>query len=196
MSSEGRIAPWKASIAGMVAHTVSCSMHPFENIKLRFQAVDHATNNPIPPYKGIADAFKTIYRTEGFLALYRGVLINIVAGSVANSIFFSVYQYGKRIYNFDSNNPKSWKTIAISMQAGVIAQVVTMPLWVVKTRLALYREGTKPGLTIRVIKDMAVNEGPHSFFKGLSPSLFLSLYGIIQMYSYENINYIFGFNSS
>lgn len=57
-----QVDPWKSSLAGVVAHTVSCTMHPLENIKLRFQAVDFAQNNPIPPYRGIWDAFKTIYK--------------------------------------------------------------------------------------------------------------------------------------
>ena len=42
---------------------------------------------------------------------------------------------------------------------------------------------------------MMRNEGPLSFFKGFLPSLFLSSYGIIQMYAYENINFLFGFQS-
>ena len=33
------------------------------------------------------------------------------------------------------------------------------------------------------------------FYSGYIPSLFLSFHGVIQMYSYENVNYIFGFTS-
>ena len=71
-------------------------------------------------------------------------------------------------------------------------------MWVVKTRLALYKEqkGTgNGGVIIRVVKDMAVNEGPTAFFKGLGPSIVLSCYGIIQMYCYENLTHLFGFQS-
>ena len=42
---------------------------------------------------------------------------------------------------------------------------------------------------------MALNEGPTSFFKGLGPSLLLSTYGIVQMYSYENINKFLGYQT-
>jgi len=42
---------------------------------------------------------------------------------------------------------------------------------------------------------MMVNEGPTSFFRGFLPSLFMSSYGMIQMYTYENINFLFGFKS-
>ena len=40
---------------------------------------------------------------------------------------------------------------------------------------------------------MMVNEGPTSFFKGLGPAILLSSYGIIQMYTYENVNKMFGY---
>jgi hypothetical protein len=73
--------------------------------------------------------------------------------------------------------------------------VLTLPLWVVKTRLALHRESSSTGLIGRVAFDMLRNEGPLSFFKGFLPSLFLSTYGIIQMYAYENINFILGYQS-
>ena len=80
-----------------------------------------------------------MYIKEGFLSLYRGCLVNILAGSLANSIFFYVYTEGKQRYNFDASQPNSLTTIWISMRAALVAQALTCPFWVVKTRLALYR---------------------------------------------------------
>lgn len=68
--------------------------------------------------------------------------MNIIAGSIANSIFFYVYTDGKRRYNYDSTNPYSLKTIFISWRAGLAAMAVTTPLWTVKTRLILFKEKT------------------------------------------------------
>ncbi len=84
-----------------MANLVSCTMHPLENVKIRFQASDMARNNPIPEYNGIMDALRRIAREEGFFSLYRGVIINMVAGSIANSIFFYVYSDGKVRYQYD-----------------------------------------------------------------------------------------------
>ena len=89
------VQPWMSSVAGIVANTVACSMHPLENVKLRFQASDMASNNPIQAYRGIFDALRTMYVKEGLLSLYRGALVNIFAGSLGNSIFFYVYTDGK-----------------------------------------------------------------------------------------------------
>jgi hypothetical protein len=79
------------------------------------------------------------------------------------------------------------------MRAGIVAQVLTLPLWVVKTRLALHRENQSFGLTYRVVRDMFQHEGPQAFYKGFFPSIALSTYGIIQMYAYENINHALGY---
>jgi hypothetical protein len=62
-----------------------------KTIFLKFIANDLAKNNPIPTYKGIFHAMNTIKKEEGFFSLYRGVIINLIAGSIANSVFFYVY---------------------------------------------------------------------------------------------------------
>ena len=75
--------PWHSSFAALFANAVSLSLHPLENVKVRFQAADLASNNPIPHYKSIIDALISMYKTEGITSLYRGVLVNLLAGSVA-----------------------------------------------------------------------------------------------------------------
>ena len=70
-------------MAAFCANAVSLSLHPLENVEVRFQAADLASNNPIPSYRGIADAIVTMYRVEGLKSLYRGVLLNLCASSVA-----------------------------------------------------------------------------------------------------------------
>ena len=62
-----------------------------------------------------------MWAEEGFKSLYRGALVNIIAGSLANSIFFFVYAEGKTRYGFDSNSPGEWKTIFISLRAAIVA---------------------------------------------------------------------------
>jgi hypothetical protein len=83
---------------------------------------------------------RTIYRQEGFFSLYRGVIVNLGAGSLANMCFFYIYQDGKRRYQYDQTNPNSWQTIFISLRAGLISMFISAPFWTVKTRMVLYRE--------------------------------------------------------
>ena len=136
-------------MAGIAANMASCIFHPLENVKVRFQgklsgfksvASDLAKNNPIPKYGGIWDAMHTIYRHEGLFSLYRGVIINLVAGSLANMCFFYFYQDGKKRYNYDQGKPNSLMTVWISLRAGIISMFLSAPLWTIKTRMVLYRE--------------------------------------------------------
>ena len=158
-----------------------------------------AKNNPIAAYSGIRHALKSMWMEDGIRSLYRGALVNVIAGSLANSIFFWVYADGKTRYGFDASNPGDWTTILISVRAALVAQVLTIPFWVVKTRLALYKakgyDPSRGGHIVTVVKDMAVNEGPRAFFKGFWPSILLASYGVIQMYAYENINHAVGYTS-
>jgi hypothetical protein len=81
-----------------------------------------------------------MYVHEGLISLYRGALVNILAGSFANSVFFTIYADGKVKYNYDASNPGSWTTVIISLRAALVSMFVTTPFWVIKTRLALYKK--------------------------------------------------------
>ena len=94
---------WKVSMAGTMANLASQVLYPLENLKIRFQANNNTTANPIPAYRGIWNGLSSIYKQEGLGAMYRGVSLSIFAGSVANSIFFYVYADGKKRYDFDPN---------------------------------------------------------------------------------------------
>lgn len=49
---------------------------------------DHAANNPLPRYKGIASTVKLIYRTEGVKGFFRGIGVYFVGSNLANVFFF------------------------------------------------------------------------------------------------------------
>jgi len=131
------------------------------------------------------------------LSLYRGAMINIIAGSIAQSVFFAVYNDGKTRYGYDKNNPLSLTTAFISFKAGVVGMTATTPLWVMKTRLALNRDQAEHGVGIiyRTARDMLKKEGPTSFYKGYFVSLILSMHGVVQMVTYETVNSAFNFYS-
>ena len=128
------------SVAGTAANLASQILYPLENLKLRFQANNNTSANPVPAYRGIVNGLTSMYKQEGVGAMYRGVSLSIFAGSVANSIFFYVYADGKKRYNYDPQQPTSWKTLWISYRAGFFAMLVTTPMWTVKTRTVLFQE--------------------------------------------------------
>jgi K+-sensing histidine kinase KdpD len=80
-----------------------------------------------------------MYRNDGLVSLYRGVLLNLVASSISQTLFFYIYSDGKKRYNFDAQKPNSWITAWVSLRAGIFSMALTTPMWVVKTRIVLHR---------------------------------------------------------
>lgn len=63
-----------------------------------------------------------MYRQEGLISLYRGVLVNIVAGNIANFIFFGMYANGKVAYGYgDGQKLEGWPLAMISLRAALVA---------------------------------------------------------------------------
>jgi hypothetical protein len=77
--------------------------------------------------------------------------------------------------------------IYASIEASIIATVVTQPIWVIKTRMLL---NTQPKIgevehAILKAKEIYSQNGLKGFLKGFEISFVLSFSGVLQMYLYE-----------
>lgn len=72
---------------------------------------------------------------------------------------------------------------------------VCAPLWTLKTRIILFRDANPTNSIVAhlVAREIYEKEGLRAFYKGYTPSLFLSLYGTLAMTCYECLNYLLGF---
>ena len=70
--------------------------------------------------------------------MYRGVMLSLTAGGIANSLFFYLYADGKNRYGYDKQNPYGLQGILISLRASIVSMIVTAPLWTIKTRMTLF----------------------------------------------------------
>ena len=105
-SGQGQISAWQyfcfSSAAGS---TLVCLTNPIWLVKTRLCA----NNTPGTPgyYRGMLDAFKSIYATEGIRGFYKGFLAGII-GSSHGAIQFMFYEKMKeaykRHYSSHSNN--------------------------------------------------------------------------------------------
>ena len=73
----------------------------------------------------------------------------------------------------------------ITALAGAISSILTNPLWMINTRLAISKKNDSFGNTIQLIKDIYNNEGIEAFFKGIIPNLILIINPIINFVIYE-----------
>ncbi|CAI2374329.1 unnamed protein product [Moneuplotes crassus] len=192
---------WKTACSGFAGSISAFIFHPLENLKLRLQANDGMSNNHLPHYRGLVNTAKIMYQTEGMVSFFRGVFVNFLGNSSANFIFFYMYAVEKRRWNYDRETSPSWVPAIISLESGVVACLITNPIWTVKTRLGLHLNTQGKalsgfGLTRKIVTDMWSKEGPTSFYRGFPAACLLSIYGVIQMTCYENLNKLFGYKES
>jgi len=68
------LAPWQAAITGLISACVGpCLNGPADVIKTRLMNQTHSMVEPQDRYKGMFDAFKRILKSEGPMALYKGI---------------------------------------------------------------------------------------------------------------------------
>jgi solute carrier family 25 (mitochondrial folate transporter), member 32 len=184
---------WKTALAGLLANFSTLIFHPLENVKLRLQSNDGMRNNHLPHYQGLADTIKRMYKTEGSVAFFRGVYVNMLGNWTASYIFFYVYAKEKKRLNYRRDTASFWLTAYISMKAGIVGITLTNPIWTVKTRLGLHWNSNNLHsngfeLTRNIVRDMYFREGVSSFYRGYMAGWFLSLYGVVQMTWYEHLS--------
>ena len=120
--------------AGFCA-TVLCS--PLDVAKTRIQ-VQTAQSPGGGKYHGIWSALATILREEGVRGWYHGFAPAVASVAVFWSCYFPCYDYSKQRIAALTAQPESAALVHITAAegAGLFTDIVTNPLWVVRTRLA------------------------------------------------------------
>lgn len=189
--------PWglhimSAMIAG--ATSTTCT-NPLWVIKTRFmtQTWDE------PRYLHTLDAARTIYRSEGIRAFYRGLLPSLL-GIAHVAVQFPLYEQLKIWAQGPSDTPVSPRAILLcSAIAKMTASVATYPHEVVRTRLqtqkrpladdmssdGMVKRHSRRG-TIYTAKKIVVKEGWSGLYKGLSINLIRTVpNSAVTMLTYE-----------
>uniref|UniRef100_A0A0N8ECP2 Solute carrier family 25 member 32 n=1 Tax=Daphnia magna TaxID=35525 RepID=A0A0N8ECP2_9CRUS len=183
-----------AGISGGVASTLI--LHPLDLIKIRF-AVSDGQLSIRPQYSGLYDAICSITRSEGVRGLYRGVAPNVCgAGCAWGSYFFFYNAIKVEMQSGDSTIALSpAKHMLAAAEAGVATQILTNPIWVVKTRLCLQygpetvhlsEEKRYKGMVESLVK-MYRYEGIRGLYKGFVPGIFGVSHGALQFMAYEEM---------
>lgn len=198
----------------------------------------------LPMYKGTADAVRTILRNEGWQGLYAGLAPSLLGSTVAWGTYLYLYEKIKDWYkdrqgissstgsgddgSSSSTNKQQQRrqqgstarlgagyNLLSAAQAGAIVCVLTNPIWLIKTRLALQQRtdlaaaavsaaaggaggaaaagGT--GIAYKGLFDafarIGREEGFRGYYKGFGPSLVLqTAHGAIQFAAYEELKHL------
>ncbi|CAG2174240.1 unnamed protein product, partial [Oppiella nova] len=176
------------SLAGLSATLVA---HPIDVIRTRIIAQSEPKT-----YTSTPNAFKTIVRTEGYRALFRGLVPTLIQIAPLTGIQFTVYNKSQRLWDtyvgpmqLSEEHRRSdkmqrflffEKTFICGGVAGLTAKLTVYPMDLIKKRLQVEgfqkaRQGfgavaTYNGFIDCVLKIMR-QENVFAFYKGLSPSL-------------------------
>nr|ADP20544.1 mitochondrial 2-oxodicarboxylate carrier [Heterocephalus glaber] len=80
-----------------------CLMHPLDVVKTRFQ-IQRSTTDP-NSYKSLGDSFRRIFRTEGLLGFYKGIVPPILAETPKRAVKFFTFEQYQKLLGYVSLSP-------------------------------------------------------------------------------------------
>jgi len=182
------------AIAGIGAGLVSTiTLHPLETVKTRLQVHDGKlfTLKHNGTFRTVVD----IIKNEGYKGLYQGLSPNLIGNTVSWGIYFSVYAWKKDQLNKKNNGKRLTKIqhMIASSQAGIVTQVLTTPIWLIKTRMCVQSPNDPQAYknVIDAAKKIYKYEGLRGFYKGMTLTLIGTSHGAIQFMAYEEMKIIY-----
>ncbi|XP_026873983.2 solute carrier family 25 member 43 [Electrophorus electricus] len=132
MDELGHITQWRAIVAGGLAGIIAALVtYPLEVIETRLVAQNCRESK----YKGLLHAFSNIYRTEGFLTLYRGFSLSVL-GAVPFSVGCCVvYVNLDKLWQEQHSRFTSMQNFINGCLAAGVAQTLSFPFETVKRKM-------------------------------------------------------------
>jgi solute carrier family 25 phosphate transporter 23/24/25/41 len=168
--------------AGMTATALT---HPLDTVRLRLALPNH-------PYKGAVDAITTIAKTEGALALFKGIWPTLIGVAPYAAINFATYDLTKKFVYLNGTKPQnSAVNFALGAFSGTMAASLCYPLDTVRRRMQM--KGSAYKHQINAILTISRTEGAAGFYRGwVANTIKVVPQNAIRMVAYEWLKQIFG----
>lgn len=138
---------------------------------------------------------KYIIRTEGFPALYKGLVPNLIGIAPSRALYFGVYTKSKSFLSSTMLSDSSPTHMMSALTASWSVSTITNPIWFMKTRLQLDLTASGQRRKIKdVIKEVYQNEGIRGFYRGLSASYIGASETMIYFVIYEKLKTVIAGN--
>ena len=178
------------AVSGSFASCVAMAMlYPLDKARMVAQTA------PAGRKLGVVEAFRTVLDGPlGWRGLYAGLYSTLVSLGTSNLVYFywsaalkALVQAARRPADRSQELATVWNLL-IAFVAGCINVVLTTPMWVATTRIALMdKTGERFDGFWDAISSIAHKEGVGALFNGLLPSLVLVTNPTIQFVSYDRV---------
>ncbi len=197
-SKQLELSPWNKAVAGALAGVIAnAAVYPLDIVKTKIQVQPKQKPENVNEdhyYESTLDALRKIAKTEGFGGLYRGLVACLIGCATANFAYFYWYSVVRDIYNSKIRSAATKQTstateLLLGAVAGNLATLFVLPIAVVTTRQQTQKHEDKKSL-FETAKDVLTSNGITGFWKGLNPSIILSINPSITYGSFERIKAI------
>jgi solute carrier family 25 protein 33/36 len=131
-----------------------------------------------------------VARSEGILALWKGIVPHLVGVVPSRSIYFASYTKLKEVLVSYRGLETPWIHCLSAASAGAITATLTNPIWVVKTRMQLQSSIKGPQTyknSFQCLYLLISKEGWRGFYKGISASYVGISESTLQWVVYEQL---------
>ncbi|KAL3618319.1 Mitochondrial arginine transporter bac2 [Castilleja foliolosa] len=148
----------------------SLLLSPVELVKIHLQLQPKTATR-----RGPLDVARTIFKTEGFKGIYRGLTITVLRDAPAHSVYFLTYEYMREKFHpgCRKNGQETFQTMLLAGGlAGVASWICCYPLDVIKTRIqAQSRSSVKYDGIVDCFRRSVREEGSSVLFRGLGTAV-------------------------
>ena len=165
------ITPAERFASGAAAGAIAQgAIYPLELVRTRLAV------SPPGSYKGIVDAAYQVWRLEGPRAFYRGIGPSLVGILPYAGVDIAVFELLKDrlVESYPNGRPPPAAILAAGMVSSTIAQFVSYPLALCRTRLQAQGRGGVPMKytgAVDVLRQALAREGVRGLYKGLAPNV-------------------------
>ncbi|XP_063216788.1 mitochondrial 2-oxodicarboxylate carrier [Bacillus rossius redtenbacheri] len=151
-----------------------CIMHPLDLVKTRLQLQGAQALGDPHHYAGVADCMRKMYRAEGFLSFWKGVLPPVLVETPKRAVKFFTFEQYKRFFLFGASSPTPLTFSLAGLGAGVTEAILVNPFEVVKVTLQSNRAQLKEVPRTWTVTKQIINSqgiGLRGLNKGLTATI-------------------------
>ncbi|KAM8706704.1 hypothetical protein ACLKA7_010895 [Drosophila subpalustris] len=136
-----------------------CIMQPLDVVKTRMQIQSNAARTTgEETYTGVFDCFAKMYRQEGIMSYWKGIVPPILAETPKRACKFVIFEQMKQFFQFGSPTPTPLTFSLAGLTAGVLEAFVANPFEVIKVAQQADRQ-KKMISTMSVAREIVMRDG-------------------------------------